>query len=78
MDSCDYMKRRDHKAEIRFARFLKLVKINVAYIFLRVGILAYIYILGVFTEGPYSKPLERYVVYIPITTSSHDTSMTSN
>ena len=28
----------------------------------------YIYILGVFTENPYSNPLERNVVYIPITT----------
>ena len=36
-----------------------------------------IYILGIFTEKPYSKPLERNVVYIPITTSSHTTSMTS-
>ena len=33
-----------------------------------------IYILGVFTEKPYSKPLERNVVYIPINTSSHATS----
>ena len=30
-----------------------------------------IYILGVFTEKPYSKPLERNVVYIPIITLSH-------
>ena len=30
-----------------------------------------IYILGVFTEKPYSKPLECNVIYIPITTSSH-------
>ena len=29
-----------------------------------------IYILGVFTEKPYNKPLERREVYIPITTSS--------
>ena len=36
-----------------------------------------IYILCVFTEKPYSKPLERGVVYIPITTSGHATSMTS-
>ena len=33
-----------------------------------------IYILGVFTEKPYSKPLERTVVYIPIITLSHATS----
>ena len=32
---------------------------------------ANIYILGVFTEKPYSKPLERNVVYIPIITLSH-------
>ena len=31
------------------------------------------YILSVLTEKPYSKPLERNVVYIPITTSSHAT-----
>ena len=30
-----------------------------------------IYILGVFTEKPHSKPLERNVVYIPIITLSH-------
>ena len=30
-----------------------------------------IYTLGVFTEKPYSKPLERNVVYIPIITLSH-------
>ena len=30
-----------------------------------------IYILGVLTEKPYSKPLERNVVYIPIITLSH-------
>ena len=36
-----------------------------------------IYILGVFTEKPYSKSLERNVVYIPITKSSHMTSKTS-
>ena len=34
----------------------------------------YIYILGVFTEKPYSKPLERKVVYIPIIILSHATS----
>ena len=34
----------------------------------------YIYILGVFTEKPYSKPLESNVVYIPIITLSHATS----
>ena len=33
-----------------------------------------IYILGVFTEKPYSKQLERNVVYIPINTLSHATS----
>ena len=27
-----------------------------------------IYILGIFTEKPYIKPLERNVIYIPITT----------
>ena len=32
------------------------------------------YILGVFTEKPYSKPLEGNVVYIPIITLSHATS----
>ena len=36
-----------------------------------------IYILGVSTEKPLNKPLERNVAYIPITTSSHATSMTS-
>ena len=36
-----------------------------------------IYILGVFTEKLYSKPLEHNVVYIPITTSSHMMSVTS-
>ena len=36
-----------------------------------------IYILGVFTHMPYGKLSERNVVYIPITTSSHATSMTS-
>ena len=30
-----------------------------------------IYILDVFTEKPYSKPLERTVVYIPLITLSH-------
>ena len=35
---------------------------------------SYIYILGVFTEKPYSKPLERNVVYIPVITLSHATS----
>ena len=34
----------------------------------------YMYILGVFTEKSYSKPLERNVVYIPIITLSHMTS----
>ena len=38
------------------------------------GIILNIYILGVFTEKPYSKPLERNVVYIPIITLSHATS----
>ena len=33
-----------------------------------------IYILGVFTEKPYSKPLKCNVVYIPIITLSHATS----
>ena len=33
-----------------------------------------IYILGVFTEKPYSKPLECNVVYIPIIILSHATS----
>ena len=33
-----------------------------------------IYILAVFTEKAYSKPLERNVVYIPIITLSHATS----
>ena len=30
-----------------------------------------IYVLGEFTEKPYSKPFERNVVYIPIITLSH-------
>ena len=34
----------------------------------------YIYILGVFTEKPYSKPLECNVVYIAIITLSQATS----
>ena len=34
-------------------------------------------IFGLFTEKPWSKALERNVVYIPKTTSSHATSMTS-
>ena len=38
------------------------------------SLLHYIYILGAFTEKSYSKPMERNVVYIPITTSSHETS----
>ena len=33
-----------------------------------------IYILSVFTEKTYSKPLERNVVYIPIITFNHATS----
>ena len=33
-----------------------------------------IYILNVFTEKPYSKPLERNIVYIPRITLSHATS----
>ena len=33
--------------------------------------------LSVFTEKLYSKSLERRVVYIPITISSHATSLTS-
>ena len=33
-----------------------------------------IYILGVFTEKHYNKPLERNVIYIPIITLSHATS----
>ena len=32
------------------------------------------YILGIFTEKPYSNPLERNVVYIQIITFSHATS----
>ena len=38
---------------------------------------ANIYILGVCAEKPYIKPLERNIVYIPITTSSNATSMPS-
>ena len=34
----------------------------------------YVYILGVFTEKPCSKPLKRNVVYIPIITLSQATS----
>ena len=37
-----------------------------------------IYILCVFTEKPYSKPLERNVVYIPIITLSHAMSVCQN
>ena len=36
-----------------------------------------IYILGVSTEKPNSKPLERNVVYIPITMLSHGISVAS-
>ena len=36
-----------------------------------------IYILGVSTEKPLNRPLERNVAYIPITTSSYATSVTS-
>ena len=36
-----------------------------------------IYVLGVFTEKPYSKSLDCNAVYIPITTSNHATSATS-
>ena len=36
-----------------------------------------IYIFGVSTETSYSKPLEHNVAYIPITSSSHATSVTS-
>ena len=36
-----------------------------------------IYILGVFTEAPCSKPLKRHAVSIRITTSGYATSMTS-
>ena len=35
------------------------------------------YILGVFTEKPNSKGFECNVVYIPVTTSGHTTSVTS-
>ena len=37
----------------------------------------YNYILGVFTEKPQDKSMERKVLYIPITTSSHATSLPS-
>ena len=37
----------------------------------------YIYILDIFTEKSYGKSLERNAVYIPITTLSHATSVTS-
>ena len=40
-------------------------------------IATYIYILGIVTEMFYSKSLERNVVYIPITTSNHATSVMS-
>ena len=36
-----------------------------------------IYIRSVFTEKPNSKPCECNVVYFPVTTSRHATSMTS-
>ena len=38
---------------------------------------ASIYTFGVFTEKPYSKPLEHNTVYIPVTTSGHGMSMMS-
>ena len=37
-----------------------------------------LYIHGVLTEKPNSKPYECNIVYIPISTSSHVTSVTSN
>ena len=37
-----------------------------------------IYTLGVFTESPVVKSLERNVVYIPIITLSHATHMNLN
>ena len=40
----------------------------------QIGLNRYIYILCVFTEKPYSTPLDRNVVYIPIITLSHATS----
>ena len=40
-------------------------------------LLGNIYILCVATEKPYSTPFARNVIYIPITTLSHATSMTS-
>ena len=36
-----------------------------------------IYTFCVFTEEPFSKPLEHNIVYIPVTTSGHGTSVTS-
>ena len=36
-----------------------------------------IYNVGVFTEKPYGESLERFVVYIPVSTSSHAASVTS-
>ena len=44
---------------------------------LHINLFSYIYILGVFTENPYGKLLESNIVYIPITTWSHATSVTS-
>ena len=40
----------------------------------QVDIFQNIYLLGVVTEKPYSKPLERNVVYTSIITLSHATS----
>ena len=45
--------------------------------FVQITLHTFIYMLSVFTEKPYSKPFERNVFYIPITTSNHATSVTS-
>ena len=41
---------------------------------MKIVLIPNIYILSVFTEKLYCKPLGRNVVYIPITISSHATS----
>ena len=59
--------------QLRYSRKRHVEKTNVSSKLINLNIL----ILGVFTEKPNRKPLERNVVYIPITTPSRATSMTS-
>ena len=79
---------RNNKLRVSFYHFLEFEVLNFVFaelsfyisfcfLFLVVAILLYTYILGVFTERPNSKQLEHNVVYIPITTSGHATSVTS-